>query len=434
MAKVFRNWEGSRSIRPKKVFAPKDTEEVARFVKEAYERGEKVKALGSILSWSDIHDAPDNALVMTNMARVLHVASDALRVKIQAGIRLNALNKMLAEKNLALNNFGSITTQTVAGYVGTGSHGTCSPILASLVTEMTLVDGTGRVLEISAQSEPTIFRFARVHLGCLGVVTEVTLTCQESFWLEERLELVEFDVVLADIRKYVRSNDYVKFWWLPYQRDVQVYRYNRVAAGRPSMGFSGLLDKTGISGAAFSTLIGISNLLPQVIPPLLGTVQAVHFRPRVRINRSDLIIPYAGSIPRHQETEYAVACEDAPKVIEEIRRLVMRPHVPYRVNFPLEVRFVPADEIPMSPAYKRDSCFIGPYIASRRWAGHYFRECEEVFRQYQGRPHWGKHFSLTSKDLATLYPEWSGFMQMKEALDPANVFANAFTERCFGQA
>lgn len=411
---------------------PRDTEEVAGIVRQAYERGEKVKALGALLSWSEATDCPGKALLMERMARVVAVDREAKKVRVEAGARLKNVNEVLYEHGLAFENFGSITEQTVGGYIGTGSHGTGALILAARVLEMTLVDGTGEVRVLSASSQPDIFRFARVHLGCLGVVTEVVFACEEAFWLEERLELLDFDRVLGDLESLVKSNDYVKLWWFPYQAKVQVYRYNRTEERVPRMGFRGFIDKIGASGMAFSGLIGFSKVAPRVIPPLLGLVQALHFRPRRRVNRSDRIIPYGGSIPRHQETEYAVPREVAPKVIEEIRRAVTRRDAPYRVNFPLEVRFVPADDCPMSPAFQRDSCFIGPYVASRSWAQAYFREAEAIFKDYQGRPHWGKHFSLTPADFARLYPEYRRFQEVRHHLDPAGLFANAFTERVFG--
>jgi hypothetical protein len=47
------------------------------------------------------------------------------------------------------------------------------------------------------------------------------------------------------------------------------------------------------------------------------------------------------------------------------------------VNFSLEKRFVAADDIPMSPACGRDSCYIGACVGSRDWAPPYFADFEQ---------------------------------------------------------
>ena len=75
---------------------------------------------------------------------------------------------------------------------------------------MRLIDGLGEVHNLDADHEPELFSAARVNLGCLGVVTELTFGCVEAFNLEERLELVDFDRALADLNTYIEDNDYCK--------------------------------------------------------------------------------------------------------------------------------------------------------------------------------------------------------------------------------
>ena len=103
----------------------------------------------------------------------------------------------------------------------------------------------------------------------------------------------------------------------------------------------------------------------------------------------------------------------------------------YHVNFPLEVRFVAADDIPMSPASGRDSCYLGAYIASETWAVPYFADFENLMTDYAGRPHWGKTFTRTHRQMRQLYPEYDRFDALRRAADPAGVFHNRFVERVF---
>lgn len=81
-------------------------------------------------------------------------------------------------------------------------------------------------------------------------------------------------------------------------------------------------------------------------------------------------------IPIHNESEYAIPTEKAGTAIDQVVNIVRRSAPEYRVNFPLEVRFVPGDDIPMSPATGRDSCYLGAYVASSKWTEPYHRDFE----------------------------------------------------------
>ena len=61
------------------------------------------------------------------------------------------------------------------------------------IEKIRLIDGLGQIHQLDEAHEPELFSAARVNLGCLGVVTEITFGCVEAFDLEECLELVDFD-------------------------------------------------------------------------------------------------------------------------------------------------------------------------------------------------------------------------------------------------
>jgi L-gulonolactone oxidase len=428
----IRNWDGTLSWKPDAIHHPKDEGQIAELIRQATKERKRVKAVGEALSWSDIIDVPEIAIRFDKMAEVLEVDSDNRRIRVQAGARLKYVNEVLAKHGLAFDNFGSIVMQTAAGYIATGTHGTGgkTPILSTYIDKIRLIDGLGEAHELDAEHEPELFSAVRVNLGCLGVVTEITFSCVQAFDLEERLELVDFDIVLADLDNYVNDNDYCKLWWLPYTDKVQVYTYNKTTSTRGGFGFTGFMDRTGLSGILFTGLLGLSRAVPQLVPLIVNRVQRIYFHPRRRVDRSDQIIKVSGSIiPIHQETEYAIPIDKAAKAIDETRRLILK--ADYRVNMPMEVRFVAADDIPMSPSSGRDSCYIGAYVSSLKWAPRYFAEFEALMRDYEGRPHWGKSFSRTHEELRALYPAYDEFNQLRRRCDPHGLFRNSFVDRVF---
>src|SRR5438128_11584584 len=98
-------------------------------------------------------------------------------IAVQGGMRLWQLNQELHARGLALGVLGSIAQQSVAGAISTGTHGS-SPRrgnLASLVTRMRLALADGTLVDCSREKHPDLFAAARVGLGALGVIPQVTL-------------------------------------------------------------------------------------------------------------------------------------------------------------------------------------------------------------------------------------------------------------------
>jgi L-gulonolactone oxidase len=427
----IKNWDGTQSWTPDVIHYPEDEDQVVGLIRRAAEDNKRIKAVGAALSWSDIIDMSQVAIRFNRMAKVLEVDRENRRIRVQAGAGLKHVNEVLAQNGLAFDNFGSIILQTAAGYIGTGTHGTGArtPILSSYIEKIRLVDGLGEVHELDIKNEPELFSAARVNLGCLGVVTEITFRCREAFDLEERLELVDFDSALANLDTYLNDNDYCKLWWMAYTDKIQVYTFNRTDKPRGGFGLTGFMDKTGISGHLFTGLIKMGRAFPQVIPFLQNTVQKIHFHPRRRVDRSDQVIKVSSSIPIHQEAEYAIPIAGAAQAIDEMRKIVLK--ADYRVNMPMEVRFVAADDIPMSPAGGRDSCYIGAYVSSLKWAPSYFADFEALMQDYEGRPHWGKTFSRDHAALRELYPAYDEFDRLRRICDPHGLFRNSFVDRVF---
>jgi len=433
-SKKIKNWDGTQVWLPETVYQPNDEDQIAGLIQRAVENKMRLKAVGSALSWSDIIDMPQNAIRFGKMDKVLDVDKDKRTVRVQAGARLKDVNEVLAGHRLAFDNFGSIILQTAAGYIATGTHGTGAktPILSTSIDKIRLIDGLGQIHELDEAHEPELFSAVRVNLGCLGVVIEITFRCVEAFDLEECLELVDFDTTLADLDGYLTSNDYCKLWWLPYTDKIQVYTFNRTDRPRGGAGFTGLMDQLGLSGIFFTALIGLGRNIPPIIPFVHNTVQKIHYHPHSRVDRSDRVIKVSSSIPIHQEMEFAIPIEKAAKAIDETRRMILAAN--YKVNFPMEVRFVAADDIPMSPANGRDSCYIGAYVSSLKWAQNYFREFETLMSDFKGRPHWGKSFSLDSERIRELYPAYDNFNRLRRNCDPHGLFRNSFVDRVFPNA
>ena len=106
----------------------------------------------------------------------------------------------------ALTNLPSLPHISVAGSVATATHGSgnANQSLASAVTAMSLITGTGDQVRID-QTSPD-FPGAVVHLGALGVVTELTLAIKPTFEVRQVIyEHLPWDQLTDSFEEVMRS-------------------------------------------------------------------------------------------------------------------------------------------------------------------------------------------------------------------------------------
>ena len=59
-------------------------------------------------------------------------------------------------------------------------------------------------------------------------------------------------------------------------------------------------------------------------------------------------------------------------------------------------------------------------------------EYEAFAKQYNGRPHWGKEFTMDKNYLHHQYEKIADFKKLKEEFDPGKKFENKFIEDLLG--
>ncbi len=131
-------------------------------------------------------------------------------------------------------NLGDIDRQSIAGAVSTATHGTGAGLgnIATRVVGLELVTGDGCIRRADETTDPDLLRVARVGLGALGILTEVTLRCVPAFNLHAVETIEPLADVLADFESVMRSTDHVEFYWFPGRRRVQLKRNTRTDDAR----------------------------------------------------------------------------------------------------------------------------------------------------------------------------------------------------------
>lgn len=431
MAGRWRNWGRTVACAPARVVSPRTEDALAELVREAVQRGGRVKVVGSGHSWTDIACTDDVHVHLGEMEGTLEVAEDRNTAWVPAGMRLADCVDALAAEGLALPNLGSIAEQKVAGVVATGTHGTGvrTGNLSSFVQAMRLVDGTGAIHELSPDADPDAFRDARVNLGALGIVTRLRMAVVPAFRLREKLRLLPFEHAVAALPELLDAHAHVKLWWLPGTDQVQVYSFDPTQDPDTGPGNMAVrLDQAGLNRPAFAAILGASRVMPSLVPTLHRFVQLTTFGERERVQASPRVFNL-GMPPVHDECEYAVKLDLAQDALLAWRGLLRGAR--YHADFMQEVRFVAADDIALSNASGHAVAAIGAYQANKKTAPAYFRDFQSLMADFSGRPHWGKTFHRDGEDLKALYPRWADFVALKARMDPHGVFRNAFLDRLF---
>ena len=80
---------------------------------------------------------------------------------------------------------------------------------------------------LTAETDPDLFYAAGVSLGLLGIITEVTLQCENSFNLIEIRQSYKLAHCLENIVSLATGAEYVKFWIEINSRSCTVYSANK---------------------------------------------------------------------------------------------------------------------------------------------------------------------------------------------------------------
>lgn len=431
MTEIWANWAGDQRCAPRSIERPASEDELATIVAHASQRGEKVRAVGSGHSFTDIA-CTDGVLVDTTaMAQVLDADPTSRRVTVGAGMTLHRLGPALAAWGLALENQGDIDVQTLAGALATATHGTGSrlPNISARVIGTRLVTASGEVLELTSESDPEGLLAARVSLGSLGIISAVTLQCVPLYTLHRHDRPRALDDVLLRLDEHVDGNDHFEFFVFPFTRTALTRSMRRSQEEPlPAPRWRRWFNERVVENGALGLVCRTGRRWQAGVPALNRLMSSAMSESRLE-DRAHRVYATPRRV-RFTEMEYAIPREHAREAIERVLSLLARRRWP--ILFPLEVRFGAGDDAYLSTAYERETCYIAVHQYTGMEFESYFRAVEAIMDEYGGRPHWGKRHYQTAATLRGRYPRWDRFQEVRARLDPGEVFSNDYSRRALG--
>jgi L-gulonolactone oxidase len=427
----WRNWAGDQLCSPLAVEHPRSVEELSAAIARAASSGLRVRAAGAGHSFSEIACSDEVLVRLDRLADVLDVDVAGGLVRVQAGITIRELSRRLETYGLALENLGDIDVQSIAGAISTATHGTGARLrnISAQVAELTLVLADGSTLVCSPERDEEVFRAARVGLGALGVIVEVTLRCVPAFTLHGVDAPAPLAQTLERFETLALENDHFEFFVFPYCDTALTRTNNRTEQPpRPRGKLAAYANDILLTNHAFGAICRAGRLLPGAIPQLNRLVTRLASRSE-RVDRSAAIFA-SPRLVRFTEMEYALPRERTSEAVRRVLELVEQRGL--AVPFPIEVRTVARDDALISTSAGRDSGFVAVHMFEGMEWRPYFEAVETIMTELDGRPHWGKRHFQTAATLRARYPEWDRFQDVRARLDPSGLFGNAWTDRVLG--
>ncbi len=389
MTTDWQNWSGSQQHVAFDLALPDSELAVAELIQRAAAAGRSVRGIGSAHSfvpfWTD-----DHLVSLDNMKGLISHDAAARQVTVWAGTKLHELGEPLWDLGLAMENMGDIDRQSVAGAISTGTHGTGASLqnISSQVVGLRLVKADGAIVDINGSVDPDLLRAAQVSMGTLGVITQVTLQALPAYHLHERNWQASVAECAEAREDLITNNRHWEFFWDP-QTDQ----------------------------CAMKTL-NVTEAQSLSLPT-----------PGQDIGRSYKVIPSAREF-KFNEIEFSVPAAAGWDCFLALRQLMQTDFAD--VRWPLEYRTLKADDMFLSSASDRDSVTISAHQGANQPYKAFFGAVEGLFREYDGRPHWGKIHTQQASQLEISLPQFNRFREIRQSMDPQGLFLNPFLKQVFG--
>jgi xylitol oxidase len=402
------NWAGNVRFTAAELHSPTSVPELQALVAGA----DRVHAVGGGHSFSDIADTSGSLISTLSLPRRIELDPGRSSVRVSAGVTYTDLVRHLDSRGFALPNLASLPHLTVGGACATGTHGSGvgNPSLATAVTGMELVTADGDLVE--ATGEPG----AVVHLGALGVVTSLTLEVVPAFTMRqtvfEGLPLAALDGGLDAVLSAAYSVSVFTDWGPAAQ--AQVWAKQRAEEpdlvpdfpARPADG-----PRHPIGGQPYDNCteqLGVEGRWYDRLP---------HFRADAPPSSSGAEL----------QSEYLVGRADAVPALHALAAVGDRIHPVLQT---CEIRAVAADELWLSPFYRRDSVGLHfTWVPDLPAVLPVVGLVERQLGPFAPRPHWGKIFTMDPDAVRAQYPRLQDFRVLARRYDPAGKFGTAFTDR-----
>ncbi|ODQ68280.1 D-arabinono-1,4-lactone oxidase [Nadsonia fulvescens var. elongata DSM 6958] len=231
--RFHQTWANTFRCKPDRYVQPSTIDEIQAVVRQAQKQKRTVMLTGSGHSPSDMTMTSDWVMNLDKFKQAVsfkpHHSGKFTDVTVEAGIRIFQLNEILAKRGLAIQNLGSISDQSIAGIISTGTHGASAyhGLVSQQIVNLTIMIASGELITCSPTENPILFRAAMLSLGKLGIIVYATIRTVPSYTIHSCQEVITFDQLFKLWPTLWTSSEFVRVWWFPYTRKCILWRANK---------------------------------------------------------------------------------------------------------------------------------------------------------------------------------------------------------------
>lgn len=414
------NWAGNVVYEASERVAPTNVEQVQQVVRDAAERGRRLRVVGTRHCFNSIADTDGVHVSLRDLPRRIEVGAGS--VVVDGGATYTEVSRALAAHGLALANLASLPHITVAGAIATATHGSGDrqQSLASAVRSLTHVTASGELHTIR-RGEPG-FEHYPVHLGIFGPIIELELDTVPAFEIATTVyEGLEFDTAVEHFDEMTR--ELYSFSLAPNWHEggrallfaKRAVEGHTVAVAREMFGAmaatTALHPSPGADAVAVTDQLGIAGPSHE---------RLTHFKSE-----------FEPSVGEEVQSEYLVPRRHAQAALRQLPQFAP---VFAELAHSIEIRSVAADDLSASPFRGTDA--VAVHITWRRDPASvmaHLPAIEKALDPFDARPHWGKLYATPRERLHELFPAVADVDAEARRHDPAGMFRNTWTEELFSK-
>ncbi|HEV8512812.1 MAG TPA: FAD-binding protein [Cyclobacteriaceae bacterium] len=413
--KPLTNWSGNLTYSTSNVFTPNSIQQVQEFVN----RLAKLRALGSKHSFNAIADSNKSLVSTAGLNRILSLDRSANTVTVEAGIKYGELCQYLHENGYALHNLASLPHISIAGACSTATHGSgvMNGNLATQVSAIEFVKADGDIVTLS-RNDGELFNGAVVGLGALGIVTKITLDLLPTFNMHQVVyRNLPMDALENNFEAIMSSGYSVSLftdWKNKNINEVWIKSHvegNTLNSSSPEFYGARLASKNmhPIEDQP------AENCTDQMGVPGVWYERLPHFK-----------MGFTPSAGKELQAEYFIPFEHGYKAMMAVEKLheKISPHV-----FISEIRSIAADNLWMSPCYKKRCVAIHTTWKQEDVVRDLLPLVEQQLAPFNPIPHWGKLSALAPSLVQARFEKLKDFKQLMHQYDPKGKFRNEFLDK-----
>lgn len=420
------NWAGNVRYRARRLHEPTSIDELRRLMPGL----RHARIIGSRHSFNDIADTDGDLVSLRRLPRSIRIDPVHSLVTVDGGARYGDICPTLDAAGFALPALASLPHISVAGAIATATHGSGDRIasLAGSVVGLELVTASGDLIAIDRGSGEASLDGVIVSLGALGAVASVTLAAEPTYAMRQDVyEDLSQEAFSDHFHAITSSCDSASFFttWAPGVGFHQVWLKRRMAAvGRRERSATAPAEVPAtLYGArrADRPLHPIPGMSADACTAQMGAPGPWYERaPHFRFDHT----PSSGA---ELQSEFYIDRADAPAAAAALFRLGDRFSPLVQAS---EIRTVPAEDLWLSPAYRRASATIHfTWVPDWTAVRTVLPLVEAALARFQPRPHWAKLHMLPETTVRSSYDQLPAFAELSRRFDPKAVFRNAYMDR-----